>query len=161
MIEKEKIEQGVVNMLKVNMGIKSGEKLLVITDTPSAEEWIKKGSEELDKMIERSLLAKMVSEISKENFSDCEVEFYSYPSVGKHGTDPGKEVEEKMKEAGVVVAITSYSLSQTEARENASKSGTRIASMPTFVPEDVLFRRSNGNRLYKNARGRQKDSKAD
>ncbi len=134
-VKKEKIEQGVIDMFKVNMGIKSGEKLVVVTDIPTAEEWIKKESKEIYEMIERSLLAKMVSEISKESFLDCNVEFYPYPSVGRDGTEAGKEVEEKTKEADVVVAITSYSLSHTKAREDASKSGNRIASMPTFVSE--------------------------
>ena len=135
MVEKGRIEQGVINMFKVNMGVKSGEKLLVVSDVPTAEEWTKKGSKELGEMVERSLLAKMVSEIAGEKFPDCQVEFYAYPSVGRHGTEPGKEVEEKMKEADVAIAITSYSLSHTEARENATKSGTRIASMPLFIPE--------------------------
>jgi len=135
MIEKGKTEQGVINMFKVNMGIKSGEKLLIVTDIPTIEEWIKKESKELSEMMERSLFTKMVSEIAAEKFPDCKVQFYAYPSVGRHGTEPGKEVEEKMKGADVAVAITSYSLSHTEARENATKSGTRIASMPMFIPE--------------------------
>lgn len=41
LIEKEKVEQGVISMLKVNMGLSSGEKLLVVTDVPSTEEWAK------------------------------------------------------------------------------------------------------------------------
>jgi len=134
-VEKGRIEQGVINMFKVNMGVKSGERLLVVTDVLTTEEWIKKESKELAEMVERSLLAKMVSEVASEKFPDCQVEFYVYPSVGRHGTEPGKEVEEKMKEADVAIAMTSYSLSHTEARENATKSGTRIASMPLFVPE--------------------------
>ena len=117
------------------MGIKSNEKLLVFTDVPTFEECIKNESNELGEMLQRSLLTKMVFEISKKSFTDCAIEFYPYPSVGKHGTEPGKEVEEKMKKADVVVAITSFSLSHTKARENASQSGTRIASMPMFVAE--------------------------
>jgi len=135
LIEKEKILQGVVNMFKVNMGIKSGEKALVVTDVPTVEEWMKYDSEKLADFVERSMLAKMVSEIAKEKFPDCTVEFFSYPSVGRHGTEPGKEVEEKMKAADVAVAITTYSLTHTEARENATKAGTRIASMPMFLAE--------------------------
>ena len=135
MVEREKVEQGVINMLKVNMGFKSGEKLLVVTDVPTTEEWVKKGSKELAEIVERSLLAKMVSEIAGEKFPECNVQFYAYPSVGRHGSEPGKEVEQKMKGADVAIAITSYSLSHTEARENATKSGTRIASMPMFLPE--------------------------
>jgi len=135
MVEKEKIEQGVINMLKVNMGLKGSEKLVVVTDIPTNDKWVKMGSKEIAEMMERSLLAKMVSEIAGEKFTDCRVEFFAYTSVKRHGMDPGKEVEEKMKGADVAIAITTCSLSHTEARENATKSGTRIASMPLFVPE--------------------------
>ncbi len=133
MIEKEKIMQGVVDIFKVNMGLKSGEKVLVVTDVPTVEEWTKYDSEKLTDFVERSILAKMVSEIAKEKFPDCPVEFFSYPSVRKHGSEPGKEVEEKMKAVDVVVAISTYSLTHTEARENATKAGARIASMPMFL----------------------------
>ena len=135
MIEKEKITQGVFNMFKVNMGIKSGEKVLIVTDSPTVEEWLKYDSEKLTDFVERSVLAKMVYEIAKEKLPDCSVEFFAYPSVGKHGSEPGNEAEKKMKASDVAIAITSYSLSHTEARENASKAGTRVASMPTFLPQ--------------------------
>jgi len=135
MIEKRKFVDGVVNMLKVNMGLKKGEKLLVVTDTPTAEEWKTKDSAKLTETVDRSLLAKAVSEIASEKFPDCKVEFFVYPSIGKHGTYPGKEVEEKMKAANVAIAITTYSLTHTDARLNACKAGARVASMPMFVAE--------------------------
>ena len=135
MIEKEKIVQGVADMFKVNMGLKSGEKVLVVTDVPTVEEWARYDGEKLTDFVERSILAKTVSEIAKEKFPDCLVEFFSYPSAGKHGSEPGKEVEEKMKAADVVIAISTYSLTHTEARENATKAGARIASMPMFLAE--------------------------
>jgi len=135
LIEKEKIVQAVVDMFKVNMGLKSVEKVLVVTDVPTIEEWMKYDCEKLTDFAERSILAKMVSEIAKEKFSDCPVEFFSYPSVRKHGSEPGKRVEERMKAADVVIAVTTYSLTHTEAREKATKRGARIASMPTFLPE--------------------------
>lgn len=132
MIDVEKVRQGVLNMLKVNMGIQPGERLLVVTDIPTGDDWIQKTSAELDEIATRSLLAKVVAEIAGESFKDCTVEFYPYPSVGKHGTEPGAGVEEKMKSADAAIALTSYSLSHTNARENATRSGTRIASMPMF-----------------------------
>ena len=135
MIEKRGIEKGVINMFRVNMGVKNGEKLLIITDLPTQEEWEKLNSEKLTDALRRSLLAKIVSEIAREKFPNCTVEFYTYPSVGRHGAEPGKNVEEKMKMADVVIAITSYSLSHTNAREEACKAGARIASMPNFLPE--------------------------
>ena len=135
MIDKERIVQGVINMFKVNMGLKAGEKALIVTDVPTIKEWINYDSEKLIDFVKRSVLAKMVSEIAKENFPDCTVEFFAYPSVGKHGTEPGEEVEDKMKAADVVVAITTYSLTHTKARENATRAEARIASMPMFLAE--------------------------
>ena len=135
MISKKKLVDGVVNMLTVNMGLKKGEKLLIVTDIPTAEEWKTKETEKLTEAVERSLLARTVAEIAKEKFPDNNVEFFVYPSIGKHGTYPGKEVEEKMKIADVDVAITTYSLTHTDARVNACKAGVRVASMPMFVAE--------------------------
>lgn len=134
-IEKEKIINGVINMFRVNMGVKEGEKILVVTDVPTIEEWVAKNSIKLADALKRALLAKMVSEIAAENFPGCRVEFFAYPSVGRHGAYPGKEVEEKMKAADVVVAITTYSLTHTDARVNACKAGARVASMPLFLAE--------------------------
>ncbi len=135
MIERADVEKGVINMFRVNMGAKSGEKLLIVTDFPTQREWKKKKSEEITDVLRRSLLAKIVSEIVAEKFPNCTVEFYAYPSVGRHGAELGKEVEERMKMADVVIAITSCSLSHTNAREEACKAGARIASMPGFLPE--------------------------
>jgi len=139
LIEKRDIEKGVINMFRVNMGVKNGEKLLVVTDLPTQEEWEKLNSEKLTDALRRSLLAKIVSEIAVEKFPNCTVELYTYHSVGRHGAEPGKGVEEKMKMADVVIAITSYSLSHTNAREEACKAGARIASMPNFLPEMFYF----------------------
>ena len=135
MIDKKKLVSGVVNMLKVNMGLKSGEKVVVVSDVPTMEEWKAKDSAKLTEALERSVLAKMVSEVAAEKFPDNKVEFFVYPSVGKHGTYPGKEVEEKMKGASIAIAITTYSLTHTDARVNACKAGARVASMPMFVAE--------------------------
>jgi len=140
LIERREIEKGVVNMLKVNMELKGGEKLLVVTDTPTVEEWKTKNSEKLTDAVRRSVLAKMVGEIAAQKFTESIVEFFAYPSVGKHGTSPGVEVEERMRAANVVVAITTYSLSHTDAREHATQAGARVASMPMFLPE-MFYRR--------------------
>ena len=133
MIDKEKIKQPVVNMFKTNMGLKAGERVLVVTDVPTMDDWTKKSLKQLTDFIQRALLAKTVSEIAREGFLDCPVEFYVYPSVGKHGTEPSDEVTEKLKTPDVLIAITSYSLSHTDAREGASKAGVRVASMPGFT----------------------------
>lgn len=131
--KRELIEEGVLGMLRVNMGLREGERLLVVTDPPNLAHWQDKAPSELMSQLERSMLAKMVAEIAKEAFPHSAVESYPYPSVGMSGGEPGEAVAEKMCQADVVIAITNYSLSHTGARAEATKAGVRIASMPGFV----------------------------
>lgn len=135
MIDKKKIRKGVVNMLNVNMALKDGEKLLVVTDVPTLDEWKVQGISKVEEITLRGIFAKTVSEIAAEEFPRSTVEFVAYPSVGRDGINVGRKIEEEMKAANAVLAITTYSLSHTDARENANKAGTRIASMPLFLPE--------------------------
>ncbi len=130
---RELIEEGVLSMLRVNMGLQEGEPLLVVTDPPNLAHWQDGDLSELMSQLERSMLAKMVAETAKEAFPRSTVEFYPYPSVGMHGREPGEAVAEKMRQADVVIAITNYSLSHTSARAEATKAGVRIASMPDFL----------------------------
>ncbi|MFQ5886719.1 MAG: hypothetical protein ACE5II_05755, partial [Anaerolineae bacterium] len=131
--KRELIEEGVLNMLRVNMELKEGERLLVVTDPPNLVHWQDKDPSELMSQLERSMLAKMVAEIAKEAVPHSTVEFYPYPSVGMHGREPGEAVAKKMCQADVVIAITNYSLSHTDARAEATRGGVRIASMPGFL----------------------------
>ncbi len=52
-----------------------------------------------------------------------------------HGSEPPRPVAEAMKSADVIIAPTSKSLTHTKARQEATKSGARIASMPTITEE--------------------------
>lgn len=132
--QKSQIRQGALAMLRVNMGLKEGEKLLVLTDLLTPLQWSSLEGEELMLASERTMLAKMVAEIAGESYPQCRVEFYPYPATGQHGAEPGEEVARKMAQADVVIAITTYSLSHTDAREHASQAGARVASMPGFEP---------------------------
>jgi len=132
-IEKARIEGGVLNMLQVNLGVRPGEKVVVITDPPSLARWREVASPEVELALERGLLAKAVSEIAAEKLAGCQVEFYAYPMTARSGAEPVPEVGEKMKAADVVIAITNHSLSHTDARQKASEAGARIASMPGFL----------------------------
>lgn len=62
---------------------------------------------------------------------DIENNLMEYEEPQSSGTEPPKEVAEAMKEFDVVVAPTKKSISHTKAREEANKSGTRVATMPT------------------------------
>lgn len=131
--DKEQITKAVLDMLSINLGLKEGEKLLVVTDVPTAETWRDRDQAVLADMLERAMLAKAVSEIALEHYPGCEVAFYTYAAVGSHGAEPPQAVATKLRQADAVVAITSYSLSHTAAREEATQAGVRLASMPTFL----------------------------
>mgnify|MGYP001067197699 CR=1 FL=1 len=110
-------------------------RLVVITDTPTIQEWQDLGPERLEDMTARNLLARTIADIAKKQFPKCNVTFQTYPSVRRRSAELGKEIEEIMKASDVVLALTTYSISHTDARENATKAGARIASMPRILEE--------------------------
>ena len=130
--QKEAITQGVMDMLRVNMGLKSGETLLVVTDTPRTEDWLDENLPKLRAMSERAVLARLVAEVGAEGFPECSVAYWPFPATGGHGAEPDEDTAARMRAADVVVAITSYSLSHTNARTGATQAGARVASMPEF-----------------------------
>jgi hypothetical protein len=54
---RELIEEGVLSMLRVNMGLQEGERLLVVTDPPNLAHWQERDPSELMSQLERSMLA--------------------------------------------------------------------------------------------------------
>ena len=59
----------------------------------------------------------------------------TFPALSRHGEEPPAEVAEAMARADVVFAPTSSSLSQTQARMEATRRGARIATLPTITEE--------------------------
>ncbi|MDW7726089.1 MAG: aminopeptidase [Candidatus Methanoperedens sp.] len=60
----------------------------------------------------------------------CEVMLLTMMPRTHHGEEPPVAVAEAMKNADVVIAPTTFSLTHTQARINACKVGARVASMP-------------------------------
>jgi leucyl aminopeptidase (aminopeptidase T) len=130
--QKDAITQGVVDMLRVNMGLKSGEALLVVTDVPRSVDWQKERHAKLKAMSERALLGRLVAKVGAEKYPDCTVVHWPFLATGRHGAEPDEDTAARMRAADVVVAITTYSLSHTNARTGATEAGARVASMPEF-----------------------------
>jgi len=134
-IDRKKIEPGVLDMLRVNMAVKAGERLTVVSDYPTPAQWRELEAAHLEAMAGRTVLAKLVAEIAAGAYPDLEVELVAFPSVGQSGAEPPPDVAQVMREAGVLLLITSFSLTHTEARREACDAGARVASMPRFLPE--------------------------
>ena len=99
--------------------IKEDERVLILTDSKR----IGIGDVLLDSSTE---LAKYSKLLEKE--------------IGDHdGEEPSKEIAKEMLNYNVIIAPTTYSISHTKARRDASKRGIRIATMPS-ITNDIMNR---------------------
>ncbi len=105
------------------LGIKKGEKVLIITDKPCREIGQVLWDELPDQS--RSLLVEI-------------------PPTGGHGREPSPEVAELLKNFDAFVIPTSFSLTHTRARIEATKHGIRGATMPGITRE-VMIRTLNAD----------------
>ena len=134
-IDREQIVQGVTSMFQVNMGVQDGERILVTTDVLAPDRWPGFAASDLEVILRRSYLARLVADIAREKLPACPVEFYAFEATCQPGKEPPASAAARFKETDVMIAITSFSLSHTDARENACRAGVRVASMPRFIPE--------------------------
>lgn len=109
-------------ILKQCMNLKSNENCLIVTDNKL-------------KNIGHSIYKNSLK-ITK----NSKLIFTSIPKA--HGTEPPERIAKEMLKYDVVLLATSKSLSHTKARENASKKGARIASMPS-ITIDMIKRALN------------------
>ncbi len=133
MISQEEIETGILNLLAVNMGHRPEETVLVLNDIPGREEW----NLELYKITQifrRSLMARLAFEILREKFPG-KVFYYVFPMVKQSGMEPPFEVAQELLKYDIILAMTTCSLSHTNARKACTLRGARFASMPGIVPE--------------------------
>ena len=135
---KETIAPGVTDMLRVNMSLKAGEKLLIISDLPHVHDWQTVDRRDLADMLERAMLGRSIADIAREYIADLDVRFLPFPATGGHGTEPDEATAAQMQEADVLICLTHYSMSHTNARENATQAGVRIASMPALPTRCLL-----------------------
>ena len=134
-IDADRIRQGIIRMFKVNFSLAPGEKVLVVTDVPTVDLWGRLETNELGLQIQRALLARYVKQIGEEAFPRNSFRFFPFPATGLNGTEPVESVGEELLKADVAVALTSYSITHTKARNVATAAGVRVASMPGFTVE--------------------------
>lgn len=111
----EKAAAGVRRALRYCLAVQQEETLLIITDEKLLD---------LGELFFRESLAMSLN-----------ATLMTMKNLAMDGTEPPKYIARAMKEVDVVVLVTSRSISHTRARQNASISGTRIASMPGLTKE--------------------------
>ena len=105
-------------ILQKCLGLKAGEKCLILAD-------------EGKKDIAESIFA----EASKITKSDIVI----MPIADHNGQEPPSDIAAKMMDYDVIVAMTTRSLSHTNARKDAVDNGARLASMPG-ITQDIINR---------------------
>lgn len=119
-----KIQKAARIALKDYMGLEESETLLVIGDP---------------KMREIALaIYEAGTIISKEAF------YIEMRERELNGEEPPEQIADLMKAVDVVIAVTTKSLTHTNARRNASKIGVRVGTMPGITLE-TMIRCLNGN----------------
>jgi leucyl aminopeptidase (aminopeptidase T) len=64
----------------------------------------------------------------------------AFPTLSRHGEEPPAEVATAMADATAAALVTSFSLSHTRARLEATRRGARVASMPDMTRD--MFERT-------------------
>ena len=133
--ERERLEKGVIQMLRVNMGLRPGEKAMILSDILTRKEWRNNDPEDILRTLATTFLGRTVAEIAREAFSECQVDFYPYFSLGRSGVEPPRRMSGAMLNYNVILAINAYSLTHTQAREAACRTGARVATMRGAIAE--------------------------
>ena len=126
----DRIDQAIINALKVNMGYKEGEKVAIVM-----QEWNPKFEEIFRKKFEDSTaLCHRIYEVFKK--AGVEVELLRYvPEEPRSGVDATPELYEKISFKEIIFLPTVFSLTHTKFRKTQSEKGSRVASMPGFTLE--------------------------
>jgi aminopeptidase len=127
-------ETALENILYINMGLKQGESVLLLNDVPGPEDWTLP-FDFLTKFLARSVMVREIFDYYSKLKGNNIIDYLTFDSTGQHGAEPPEHVARQMKEHDVVLAITTYSLTHTNAREGATVNGARVASMPGLEPE--------------------------
>ncbi|MGQ0793429.1 MAG: aminopeptidase [Deltaproteobacteria bacterium] len=120
----DKLKSAAAVAVRDCMGVKSGERVLIVTDEPLRK------------------IGYALWEAAKDLGSDALIiEIIPRKS---HGEEPPPAVRDILKLADVALIPTSKSLSHTDARRDACKAGVRIATLPG-ITEDSMIRTLNAD----------------
>ncbi len=112
------LKEASIIAVKDCMGVKPGEKVLVITDEP-----LRKIGYALWESARQAGAEAVITEIIPRK---------------THGEEPPGPISELMKHFDVILIPTSKSLSHTDSRREASKKGVRIATLPGITEESMI-----------------------
>ncbi|MHA1955182.1 MAG: hypothetical protein ACW96U_14680, partial [Candidatus Heimdallarchaeaceae archaeon] len=126
-------------LLREAWGVKEGEKILIISDYPSPEDFQSKPLSLLESMMERNILAKRIRDVIDEMIPNV-VDIYFMKPTYQHykNVDDGK-LEQKILASDVVITLTEFSLTDVPIiTEPLEEKKLRHISAPQVPPEIFL-----------------------
>jgi len=113
------VSRGARIAVKTCLGIRKGERVLIVTDPPKLK-------------------------IAMDIFGEClragaETAVMVMRTPSRHGEEPPETVARAMRTVDAVIAPTTYSITHTQARLQATLAGVRVATMPG-ITEDMMTR---------------------
>ncbi len=129
----------VKRLLEEAWQVRDNEKILIISDYPTSEDFVKKPSELLEKMMERNLLAKRFSEIIRELIPN-DTELYFMEPTYEHYKNPEDAIlKKKIHSSDLVFSLTEYSLTDTPiVTDPLEEKKLRHVSAPA-IPAEVFY----------------------
>jgi len=131
----EKIRSGIRDLFRVNLGVCHGERIMVLANYPTQDDWRRFETDRLREEIGRTLAAKMIGETAQRLFPWLDIDFWAYPATEGLGVEPPDEILQRMRCSDVVLGVTASSILHTAAREELSRRGSRVCCMFGFDPE--------------------------
>ncbi len=136
---KDSIQPIVLKLLEDAWKVKENERILIISDYPTPEDFVNKPSDILESIVERNLLAKRIFEIInklKPNTS----ELYFIKPTYEHYVDPNDSImNKKINESDLVITLTEYSLTDVPSlKKPLDEHKIRHVSAP-LVPADIFY----------------------
>ena len=136
---KDSIRPIVKMLLDVAWEVKEEERILIISDYPTPEDFVTKPTNILESIVERNLLAKRIYEIIKE-FKPETSDLHFIKSTYQHYIDPKDTImSKKISEADVVLTLTEFSLTDVPSLKGPLRhQQIRHISAP-LIPADVFY----------------------
>ncbi len=128
------LKKSIDRMFKINFARKEDEMILFVSDYPEEHMLSKISQEQYDKIEERNDYTKKIFSLTKELYGEKTVRLCEYPSLLQSGLDAPEYVGEALKKCDIFLIPTSYSLTHTKTRMQATQAGARGATLPGFEP---------------------------
>ncbi len=121
-------------MFKVNFRRKSNEIILFVSDF--TEEYMLKTilKTQYDEINDRNQFTKKLFSLTQELYGEKFVKMCEFPSILQSGLDAPEYVAKELKTCDIFLIPTSYSLTHTNTRMQATNAGARGATLPGLEP---------------------------